>query len=158
MFKVQLTVIAIFGVFASHALAHDTSQILEGECNNIGMMQSECDSLRVVKVKSTASEMPSSMHSHSPFHQSMEYSMLVMNNGMENAPMTGDADDDFAAMMIPHHQGAVDMAKVELLYGKDPALKRLAQEIIVTQGSEIAVMQMHLQQTAADNMKGHHHD
>ena len=75
MLKLQLTVIAIFGVFASHALAHDTSQILEGECNNIGMMQSECDSLRVVKVKSTASEMPSSMHSHSPFHQSMEYSM-----------------------------------------------------------------------------------
>lgn len=157
MFKVQLTVIAIFGVFASQALAHDTSQIVEGECNNMGMMQSECDSLRVVKVKPMTPEMPLSMHSHGPFHQSMEYSMLVMNNAMENAPMSGNADDDFAAMMIPHHQGAVDMAKIELLYGKDPVLKRLAQEIIVTQGSEIAVMQMHLEQTAANNMKGHSH-
>lgn len=103
-------------------------------------------------------EMPSKMISNTPFHQKMEYSMLIMNNAMENAPMTGNADDDFAAMMIPHHQGAVDMAKVELLYGKDPALKRLAQEIIVTQGSEIAVMQMHLDQKIADNMKVHSHD
>jgi uncharacterized protein (DUF305 family) len=44
-------------------------------------------------------------------------------------------------MMIPHHQGAIDMAKAELLYGKDPVLRRLAQEIIITQNSEIQVMQ-----------------
>ena len=54
--------------------------------------------------------------------------------------MNGDADHDFAAMMIPHHQGAVDMAKAQLLYGKNPVLRRLAQEIIVSQGAEIAVM------------------
>ena len=53
---------------------------------------------------------------------------------------TGDPDRDFARMMIPHHQGAVDMAKVELLYGKDERLKRLAQEIIVEQQQEIALM------------------
>jgi uncharacterized protein (DUF305 family) len=47
-------------------------------------------------------------------------------------------------MMIPHHQGAVDMAKVELIYGKDPVLRRLAQEIIVTQEQEIVVLRARL--------------
>ena len=65
----------------------------------------------------------------------------VMHHGMANAKRNGDPDHDFASAMIPHHQGAVDMAKVELLYGKDPVLRRLAQEIIVSQQQEIAVMQ-----------------
>jgi uncharacterized protein (DUF305 family) len=68
-------------------------------------------------------------------------SMARMRRDMQNASMTGDPDHDFAAMMIPHHQGAIDMAKAELLYGKDPVLRRLAQEIIITQNSEIQVMQ-----------------
>jgi len=59
-------------------------------------------------------------------------------------PFTGDADRDFARMMIPHHQGAIDMALVELRYGKDQRLKRLAQEIIVTQQQEIAIMHLAL--------------
>jgi uncharacterized protein (DUF305 family) len=80
------------------------------------------------------------------FHHLLHEAMSLMDQGMENAPMTGDPDHDFTAMMIPHHQGAVDMAKLELLYGKDSALRRLAQEIIVTQEQEIAVMQMRLKQ------------
>ena len=80
------------------------------------------------------------------FHQLMHEAMSLMDQGMENSPMTGNPDHDFAAMMIPHHQGAVDMAKLELLYGKDSALRRLAQEIIVTQEQEIAVMQTRLKQ------------
>ena len=79
----------------------------------------------------------------------MGEAMTSMDRGMKNAPMTGDPDHDFAAMMIPHHQGAIDMAKVELLYGRDPALRRLAQEIIVTQGQEIAVMQLRLEKFKA---------
>jgi uncharacterized protein (DUF305 family) len=59
-----------------------------------------------------------------------------------SVPFTGDADRDFARMMIPHHQGAIDMALVELRYGKDERLKRLAQEIIVEQQQEIAVMHL----------------
>jgi len=59
-------------------------------------------------------------------------------------PFTGDADRDFARMMIPHHQGAIDMAVVELRYGKDARLRRLAQEIIVDQQQEIAVMRLAL--------------
>ena len=76
-----------------------------------------------------------------PFAGLMDDAMKVMNDGMGRAPMNGSPDHDFAAMMIPHHQGAVDMAKAVLLYGKNPVLRRLAQEIIVSQGAEIAVMQ-----------------
>ena len=79
-----------------------------------------------------------------PFAGLMGDAMSVMNADMAGAPMIGDPDHDFAAMMIPHHQGAVDMAKAQLLYGKNPVLRRLAQEIIVTQGSEIAVMRTEL--------------
>jgi uncharacterized protein (DUF305 family) len=78
------------------------------------------------------------------FHQLMNEAMTLMDQGMKNAPMTGDPDHDFAAMMIPHHQGAVDMAKAELIYGKDPVLRRLAQEIVVTQEQEIVVMSTRL--------------
>jgi uncharacterized protein (DUF305 family) len=74
----------------------------------------------------------------------MNEAMTLMDQGMKNAPMTGDPDHDFAAMMIPHHQGAVDMAKAELIYGKDPVLRRLAQEIVVTQEQEIVVMSTRL--------------
>ena len=76
-----------------------------------------------------------------PFAGLVDDAMNVMNDGMGRAPMNGSPDHDFAAMMIPHHQGAVDMAKAVLLYGKNPVLRRLAQEIIVSQGAEIAVMQ-----------------
>jgi hypothetical protein len=55
---------------------------------------------------------------------------------------TGDVDRDFVAMMVPHHQGAIDMAKAELKYGRNEQLRRIAQEIIVTQQQEIPVMRL----------------
>ena len=87
--------------------------------------------------------------SHSPdmhgpdmqgFHQQMDRDMQTMMRAMDAAPITGNADVDFAAMMIPHHQGAIDMARLQLQYGNDPVMRRLAQEIIVTQQSEIELM------------------
>lgn len=66
--------------------------------------------------------------------------MHGMNEGMAIKP-TGDADRDFAAMMLAHHQGAVAMAKVELRYGKDAKLRRMARTIIAAQEREITVLQ-----------------
>lgn len=80
----------------------------------------------------------------SGFPQAMHRSMTEMQRAMAAAPMTGEPDRDFAAMMIPHHQGAVDMARAELLYGNNPVLRRLAQEIIIDQQSEIEVMKLWL--------------
>lgn len=77
----------------------------------------------------------------SPTDQAMAAGMAAMNRGMATARMTGDADQDFVAMMIPHHQGAVAMAEVELRYGHDPFLRKLARSIIAAQDQEIAAMQ-----------------
>ena len=68
--------------------------------------------------------------------------MNAMHSAMRDVSVDGKADADFARMMIPHHQGAIEMAKVELQFGVDPVLRRLAQEIIVTQQSEIDVMNL----------------
>lgn len=56
------------------------------------------------------------------------------------ANLTGDADKDFAGLMLPHHQGAVEMAQIELQYGKDPVLRALAEAIVKAQQDEIALM------------------
>jgi uncharacterized protein (DUF305 family) len=80
----------------------------------------------------------------STFASQMMQAMDRMNSSMAAARPTGDPDRDFAAMMIPHHQGAIDMAKVELIYGRDPILRRLAQGIIVEQQQEIELMQRSL--------------
>jgi hypothetical protein len=64
-----------------------------------------------------------------------------MMAGMSAKP-SGDVDRDFVAMMVPHHQGAIDMAQAELGYGKNERLRRLAQEIIVTQQQELEVMHL----------------
>jgi hypothetical protein len=74
-----------------------------------------------------------------PFLAENDVAMHKMMAGMEIKP-TGDVDRDFAAMMIPHHQGAIDMALAELRYGTNEQLRRLAQEIIVSQQQEIAAM------------------
>ena len=73
------------------------------------------------------------------FYSEMAKVNARMHEGMDIAPST-DFDRDFIRMMIPHHQGAIDMALVQLKYGRNEKLRRLAQSIIVEQGQEIAYM------------------
>ncbi len=70
--------------------------------------------------------------------------MRKMDKGM-NFQYTGDADIDFVRGMIPHHQGAVDMCKVELQYGKDPEIRKLCESIVSSQESQIVEMKAWLQ-------------
>jgi uncharacterized protein (DUF305 family) len=79
------------------------------------------------------------------FHKLCDQAMNVMMTDM-GSPPTKDVDQDFVAMMVPHHQGAIDMAVAELRYGHDETLKRIAQEIIVDQQQEIAAMRLALHQ------------
>jgi uncharacterized protein (DUF305 family) len=83
------------------------------------------------------------------FMDRMNATMAEMDRSMKAAPMNGDVDHDFATMMIPHHDGAIEMAKDELLYGKDPTMRRMAQEILVDQQSEIDAMNLWLSRQAS---------
>jgi uncharacterized protein (DUF305 family) len=94
------------------------------------------------------------MDSHAmTFMQMMNESMKRMDTNMNSAPMNGNIDHDFATMMMPHHHGAIDMAKAELTYGKDPVMRRLAEEIIVDQQSEIQAMQLWLSKQTPQSLK-----
>jgi hypothetical protein len=83
------------------------------------------------------------------FLRENDAAMTKMMNDMEAKP-SGDIDRDFVAMMIPHHQGAIDMAVIELRYGKNEQLRRIAQEIVVDQQQEIAAMKLAIGEKADD--------
>lgn len=74
------------------------------------------------------------------FRRDMDIGMARMMKDMHAPGYSGHADADFLAMMIPHHAGAVEMARLALLHGHDPATRRLAEEIIAGQTNEIEGM------------------
>ncbi len=85
--------------------------------------------------------------SETPADRAFAKASATMMKTMDVKP-SGNPDKDFATMMLPHHQGAIDMARVELAYGKDPMLRKLAGAIIKAQETEIAEMQAWLGQHA----------
>jgi uncharacterized protein (DUF305 family) len=98
----------------------------------------------VVALISAATSLAASP-AEAPFLAENDAAMKKMMAAMEIEP-SGDVDADFIAMMVPHHQGAIDMAQALLRHGRNEQLRRLAQEIIVEQTQEIAVMRLALGQ------------
>jgi uncharacterized protein (DUF305 family) len=80
-------------------------------------------------------------------------SMDKMHMAMGAVERSGNSDADFVRLMLPHHQAAIDMAKTQLLYGKVPQMRRLAQEIITDQQLEIEMMQRWLKQRESAESK-----
>lgn len=107
---------------------------------------------------------PNVEHAEGNFWEQNNRAMSRMMAGMEVKP-TGDVDTDFARMMIPHHQGAIDMAKAQLRFGKNGQLLTLAREIINKQEQEIAIMRASIREVGAldarnvtpMDMKNSHH-
>lgn len=85
----------------------------------------------------------------------LRQAMDDMHTEMHRVKASGNVDEDFVRMMLPHHQGAIDMAKVEVLCGKDEINRRLAQEIIVEQQSEIELMRLWLSKRDSKNRPSH---
>lgn len=81
-------------------------------------------------------------------------SMDKMHMAMGAVKRSGNSDVDFVRLMVPHHQAAIDMAKTQLLYGKDAQMRRLAQEIITDQQLEIDLMERWLKQQEQTQTKG----
>ena len=73
-------------------------------------------------------------------------SMERMHVSMASVESSGNNDVDFVRLMLPHHQAAIDMARTQLLFGSDPQMRRLAQEIITDQQSEMELMHLWLKQ------------
>jgi len=79
--------------------------------------------------------------------------MKGMHVALSSIEQSGNSDVDFVRLMLPHHQAAIDMARTQLMYGTDPQMRRLAQEIITDQQSEIELMQLWLQQHRPSSLK-----
>ena len=86
------------------------------------------------------------------FQRDMDAGMARMMQDMHAAPPSGNVDADFLAMMIPHHAGAVDMARLVLQHGQDPATRQMAEDIIAGQTTEIESMTRRLQMLRAGRL------
>jgi hypothetical protein len=114
------TLAVIFAVGAALVVsAHDGTPLAPGICSTAGSADS----------------------AEAPFLAENDAAMTKMMKGMAARP-SGDVDGDFVAMMVPHHLGAIEMAVAVLRHGRNPQIRRLAQEIIVTQQEEIAAMRL----------------
>jgi uncharacterized protein (DUF305 family) len=87
---------------------------------------------------------PANSETANHFAHQMDAGMAKMMKDMHAGGYTGKPDVDFLAMMIPHHEGAVEMAQLLLVHGKDPLTRRLAEEIIASQRTEIVAMKQRL--------------
>ena len=83
------------------------------------------------------------------FAREMDASMQQMMRDMHAPGYSGNADIDFLSMMIAHHQGAIEMARLQLIHGRDPLVRQMAEEIIAGQATEVAAMRARLERLRA---------
>src|SRR6201993_4915711 len=107
----------------------------------LGKSQSLADYISAICAKSFGS----APATEAPYLAENVSAMTKMMIDMGIRP-SGDVDADFVAMMVPHHQGVIEMAQAELHYGRNEPLRRMAQEIIVTQLQEISAMRLSMGQ------------
>lgn len=101
----------------------------------------------------TAAQKPAPSPDH-PFYAEINVAMARMHADMHQGPWSGDIDRDFLAMMIPHHQGAMDMAALVLRHGHDPLVRRIAEDIMAGQQIEIEAMRGRLAFLADGGISG----
>jgi hypothetical protein len=129
--------------FATYKFARSRPALLGIAVLSTGLILAGCSqksqSLADYIAAICASHFRDASREEAPFLADNVSAMSKMMVDMGITP-SGDVDRDFVAMMVPHHQGAIDMAQAELRYGHNEQLRRMAQEIIVTQEEEIATM------------------
>ena len=147
MTRTTLRLVLLFGLAAGSALAQGAAPAPATTCSQHCEMMAKAANTTMAQATSPA--MPGMGHgampgmqqgamSMSPNHMEMMQKMEVMNKAMMGAPMSGNPDRDLVNMMMPHHQGAIDMARIYLRDGKDPEIRRMAEKIIADQEREIA--------------------
>lgn len=109
--------------------------------NIIATQKAEQEKLRAFVSGHTPKKDEGHSHGDGKGHNELQEAMHTMMNNMNGMKMSGDTDKDFAMMMIPHHQSAVDMAKNELSHGKEVEIKQMAQKMIADQNKEIKEFQ-----------------
>jgi uncharacterized protein (DUF305 family) len=134
--SLRASTVALMVVIGAAALAIVTAVAVRSEKS-----QSLADYIAAI----CAAPLRSSSPEEAPYLSENIAAMTKMMVDMGIRP-SGDIDKDFVAMMTPHHQGAIAMAQAELRYGRNEQLRRMAQEIIVTQQQEIAAMRLALGQ------------
>jgi len=119
-----------------------TSMLIIEEYFMKKMILTICAALLILPMTSALADMEHKItkQHNNPMTQEYLKAMDDMHKPMMAGVMSSNPDMAFVAGMLPHHQGAIDMAKIELKYGKDPEIRALAEQIIKSQQKEIEFM------------------
>lgn len=152
MTKLSFRLVLLSGLVAGPAMAQSAAPAAPMTCSQHCEMMAKAGATNTTMAQASPPAMPGMNHGTMPMsanHMEMIQRMEAMNKAMIGAPMTGNPDRDLVVMMMPHHQGAIDMARIYLRDGKDPEVRRMAEKIITDQEREIAEFQAWLAKNPA---------